>query len=69
MFNLIFTKRWYFLRTETDRLLVPSMIFSVLLVIASLTHSGYPGSLFLVWNLFLGYIPYAISNAVQYRPR
>ena len=69
MFNLIFSKRFYFLRTETDRLLVPSMIFSVLLVFASLGHSGYPGSLFLVWNLFLGYIPYAISNAAVYRPQ
>jgi uncharacterized membrane protein len=69
MFNLIFSKRWYFLRTEADRLLVPSMIFSVLLVVASLGPSGYPGSLFLVWNLFLAYIPYAISNSVAYRPQ
>ena len=69
MFNLIFSKRLFFLRSEADRLLVTSMLFSVFMVVASLGHSGYPGNLFLVWNLFLAYIPYAISNWLQYRPR
>lgn len=65
---LSFGKHIYFLRTETDRLLASSMLFSILLVVASLTHTSYPGSLFLVWNLFLAYIPYAISNWIQYQP-
>ncbi len=68
MNTLSFGKRIYFLRTETDRLLASSMFFSVLLVLASLTHTSYPGSLFLVWNLFLAYIPYAISNWLHYQP-
>lgn len=68
MINLPITRRFYFLRTETDQLLASSMLFSVGMVVASLGHSGYPGSLFLVWNLFLAYIPYAITNWLQYRP-
>lgn len=65
---LFFMKRLFFLRTETDRLLVSSMLFSILMVVAGLQLTGYPGSLFLVWNLFLAYVPYTISNWLQYQP-
>lgn len=68
MIQLITAKRWYLLRTETDKILITSMLFSVGTVIASLGHSGFPGSLFLVWNLFLAYIPYAVSNWLQFQP-
>ncbi len=68
MKNILLSRRLFFLRTETDRLLVPSMFFSVVMVVASLSHTGYPGSLFLVWNLFLAYVPYVISNWLQQQP-
>lgn len=68
MMNLTVARRWYFLRSETDQLLACSMLFSVGMVLASLGPSGFPGSLFLVWNLFLAYIPYAISNWLRYHP-
>lgn len=68
MNNFLYKKRLFFLQTETDRLLVPSMLFSILMVVASLSHTSYPGSLFLVWNLFLAYIPYAITNWLQNKP-
>ena len=68
MKNILLGRRLFFLRTETDRLLVPSMVFSVVMVVASLSHTGYPGSLFLVWNLFLAYVPYVISNWLQHQP-
>lgn len=68
MKNILLSRRLFFLRTETDRLLVPSMLFSVVMVVASLSHTGYPGSLFLVWNLFLAYVPYVISKWLQQHP-
>ena len=68
MNNLLSKRRIFFLQTEMDRLLISSMLFSVAMVLASLSHTSYPGSLFLVWNLFLAYIPYAITNWLQNKP-
>jgi uncharacterized membrane protein len=39
-----------------------SCCFSVLLICARVTATGYFTYLFLVWNLFLAFIPYAISE-------
>jgi uncharacterized membrane protein len=61
--------RSYFLRTETDRLLSYSMLFSAGMVLAGMLYTGRFIFIYLVWNLFLAYIPYAISNAIQYKPQ
>jgi len=63
-----FHKRWFFLRTETDRVLFASIVFSMLMVLTGIAYTGRPIFLFLVWNLFLAYIPYAVSNWVQNNP-
>lgn len=42
--------------------IVVSVLFSGLLLLARLVITGYFTYLFLVWNLFLAYVPYAISQ-------
>jgi uncharacterized membrane protein len=45
-----------------DRLLFLSMLFSCLLTAARVVHTEHRHFIFLVWNLFLAYIPYFIST-------
>lgn len=52
----------FFLRTAVDRILFLSFIFSGLLVIGRTLHTGSLLFAFLPWNLFLAYVPYAISS-------
>jgi uncharacterized membrane protein len=56
------TERYRFLRGELDRLLICSMLFSCLLAVYRVIHTGRSNFLFLVWNLFLAFIPYALSG-------
>ncbi|WP_431213286.1 hypothetical protein ACQ86N_48150 [Puia sp. P3] len=51
-----------FLRTELDRMLTSSMCFSCMLVFIRVLHTGRPIFIFMIWNLFLAYIPYALST-------
>ena len=60
--------RIFFLRTEMDRLLFLSILFSILLVGARVIHTGRMSFLFLIWNLFLAYIPYFITCLLARRP-
>jgi len=60
--------RILFLRTEMDRLLFLSMLFSILLVGARVIHTGRMSFVFLIWNLFLAYIPYFITCILAHRP-
>jgi uncharacterized membrane protein len=55
-------RRWFFLRTEMDRLLTASMLFSCILVGIRIFHTGKITFIFMIWNLFLAYVPYAIST-------
>jgi uncharacterized membrane protein len=57
----------FFLRTEIDRLLAISMLFSGLLLAVRMVHTGRNTFLFLVWNLFLAYLPYVISGYLTRR--
>jgi uncharacterized membrane protein len=45
-----------------------SMLFSIGMVMARMVYSGERDYLFLVWNLFLAYIPYFISNWLTRQP-
>jgi uncharacterized membrane protein len=55
-------RKSFFLRTEMDRLLASSMCFSCMLVVIRIAHSGRLLFVFMIWNLFLAYIPYALST-------
>ena len=60
--------RWFFLRSEIDRILTLSMAFSALLVVARILYTGELTFIFLNWNLFLAYLPYALSKALLTQP-
>ncbi len=60
--NPVSTSEVFFLRTAIDRILFLSFIFSGLLVIGRTLQSGSLLFAFLPWNLFLAYVPYAISS-------
>jgi len=66
--NLYYSKI-FFLRTEIDRLLALSMIFSIAMTVARTIYSGHLTFLFLIWNLFLAWIPYCISQWLYYSQR
>ena len=52
------------LRTELDRMLTASMLFSCTLVGIRMLHTGRLTFLSMIWNLFLAYIPYVISTGL-----
>lgn len=56
------------LRSEIDRMLTLSVLCSVGMVMARMIHSGERDFLFLIWNLFLAYIPYFISTWLTHNP-
>jgi uncharacterized membrane protein len=60
-------RKSFFLRTEMDRLLTSSMFFSCMLVVVRIVHSGRLLFIFMIWNLFLAYIPYALSTWLKAR--
>jgi uncharacterized membrane protein len=57
-------RRFLLLRTELDRILTASMFFSCILVGIRMLHTGRLTFLSMIWNLFLAYIPYAISSGL-----
>lgn len=61
--------RIFFLRTELDRLLTSSILFSCLLVVARIIYTGWLTYASLVWNLFLAFVPYFITVILKAKPR
>ncbi len=55
------------LRSEIGRLLAASTAFSCVLVALRIFRSHSPIFIFMVWNLFLAYIPYALSSCLTRR--
>jgi uncharacterized membrane protein len=68
-FPAINFRRVFFLRTEIDRLLTLSICFSCTLVAYRVLHTGSGIFLFMIWNLFLAYIPYALSTWLTASPK
>ena len=58
-------RRFLPLRTEMDRMLTASMLFSCTLVVIRILHTDRLTFLSMIWNLFLAYIPYAISTGLK----
>jgi len=56
------------LRAEIYEWLIASMGFSFVLVFTRVVATGHLTFIFLVWNLFLAYIPYRISSFMQNNP-
>lgn len=55
-------RRSLFLRSEPDRLLTASMCFSCGLVVLRMIHAHSLLFIFMIWNLFLAYVPYVLSG-------
>lgn len=71
MKNAVLTLRSQFpwmLNTALHRWLAASVMFSVLMVMARIAYTGELTFIFLVWNLFLAYVPYFITGWLQYHP-
>lgn len=60
--------RFTLFNSEIDRILTLSMGFSVVLVMARIVYTGKFTFIWLIWNLVLAWIPYAISSWFQQRP-
>ena len=63
-----FLKRLFLLRTELEQLLFMSICFSIMMVTARVMYTGSIHFVFLVWNLFLAIIPYAITHFLTVKP-
>ena len=60
--------RVYLLKTEIQRLLLTSVAFGFLLLMARTVYTGTITFVFLVWNLFLAFVPYFFSSRLLSRP-
>jgi uncharacterized membrane protein len=58
----------YLLRTEIHRLLLTSVAFGFFLLLARTVYTGGLTFMFLVWNLFLAFVPYFLSYSLTLRP-
>ncbi|MBS1599441.1 MAG: DUF1361 domain-containing protein [Bacteroidetes bacterium] len=65
----LYYRRFFFLRSEMDRLLTLSILFSCMLTVARIIYTGRLTFVFLVWNLFLAYVPYFITQQLNRKPR
>lgn len=60
--------RFYLFKTEVHRLLLSSVGFGFLLLLARTVYTGGLTFAFLVWNLFLAFVPYFFSYFLFTRP-
>jgi uncharacterized membrane protein len=64
-----FLARFYSDRSGLDRSLLLSCGFSMLLLLTRVLYTGNFMFCFLVWNLFLAYLPYKISGGLMRHPQ
>lgn len=57
-----FLQRYYFSKTEIDRTLLLSCLFSIALSVLRIGYTGHWTFLSLNWNLFLAFVPYGLSK-------
>lgn len=62
---LAVVNRWILLRSEMEKWLTASIFFSISLVAVRVAYFGQYVYAFLIWNLFLAFIPYAITSFLQ----
>lgn len=63
-----FIQRCYFRRSEIEKLLILSAIFSAALLIARMLVTEKLLFAFLPWNLFLAWVPYGITKWIKQKP-
>src|SRR4051812_48914679 len=62
-----FLFRTYRARTDIEQVLILSNLFSIALVAWRMLYTGNLLFAFLPWNLFLAYVPYALSKRIDER--
>jgi len=60
--------RFYSSRDDAEQMLLLCSLFSVGLILFRIIYTGHLLFAFLVWNLFLAYVPYNISKRITLRP-
>jgi uncharacterized membrane protein len=63
-----YLKKIYFQRSEMEKALMLSSVFSIFLAFARVVYTGQLMFLSLIWNLFLAFIPYALTRLLMQRP-
>lgn len=66
--NVAVLRKLYIERSEIEKVVLLSCLFSVGMVSFRAAYTGQTFFLFLVWNLFLAYIPYVLSTFLYKRP-
>ncbi|MBI1342953.1 MAG: DUF1361 domain-containing protein [Terrimonas sp.] len=69
LFKNVYLRKYYFKKSEIDRILILSSFFCIALVAIRVLVTREIFFLFLPWNLFLACIPYAITQWVSNHPR
>ncbi|HVE61574.1 MAG TPA: DUF1361 domain-containing protein [Chitinophagaceae bacterium] len=67
--NNIFLRRIYFQKSEFDRAIILSCLFSFFMVAARIIYTRELMFIFLLWNLFLAYLPYALPGFLKSQPQ
>ncbi len=62
--KLALLQRFYFQKSELEKVLILSALFSVSLSFTRVVYTGEGLFLSLIWNLFLAFVPYAISKSL-----
>lgn len=55
--------------SDTDQVLLLSSLFSCILVVARVIHTGSLAFIFMPWNLFLAWVPYRVSTWLTHMNR
>ena len=64
-----FIQRSFLSRTEMERVLILSSLFSIALSFARVIYTGQLTFLSLIWNLFLAFVPFCISRYLMHHPQ
>lgn len=62
-----FLLRFYNARTDAEQIVILCSLFSVGLMAFRIIYTGHLLFAFLIWNLFLAYVPYVISKQMSLR--
>ena len=68
LYRNLYLRKIYFQRSELEKVLILSSLFSILLAFARVAYTGQLMFLSLIWNLFLGFIPFLLSRSFFRRP-
>lgn len=69
LFKSSFLQKTFYRKSEMDKLIIVSCLFSLVMQAIRMTRAGNNYFLFLPWNLFLAYVPYFLSSILEKREK